>query len=115
MSALQDYEIEIKDRENIFIKLWKRFKEKKSQLLLGPGADERKNSSDLLWRVGGYKSNIFDKFDSLHNKNVIGNRLDSVIFEVVGENKIKNEVEFANKKVSKLIIPRNIETRKSKT
>lgn len=112
MSALQDYEIEIKD--NVFIRFFKKIKEKKSQLLLGPGLDDRKNSSDLLWRVTGYKANIFDKFDSLHNKNVIGRKLDSIIFEVVGEDNSSNAVEFADNKVSKLIIPKNVETRKSK-
>ena len=113
MSALQDYEFEVKDKTNIFVKLLKKLKSKKNVLLLNPGEDERKNSTDLLWRVGGYKSNIFDKFDSLRNKNTIKNEPSGIIVEVFGKEKTKSSLEIASNKIEKLIIPKNIEISKN--
>ena len=113
MSALQDYEYEVKDKTNFFVKLLKKIKDKKNVLLLNPGVDERKNSTDLLWRVGGYKSNIFDRFDNLRNKSTIKNEPNGIIVEVLGKEETKSSFEIASKKIEKLIIPKNIEISKN--
>ena len=88
-------------------------KGKKNVLLLNPGKDERKNSTDLLWRVGGYKSNVFDKFDNLRNKNTIKNEPNGIILEVIGKENSKSSFEIASKKIEKIIIPKNIKLSKN--
>lgn len=113
MSALQDYEYEVKDKTSFFVKLLKKLKGKKNVLLLNPGKDERKNSTDLLWRVGGYKSNVFDKFDNLRNKNTIKNEPNGIILEVIGKENSKSSFEITSKKIEKIIIPKNIKLSKN--
>ena len=111
-SALEEYQYEIKDKWGFFSKIFYKLKNKKNQLLLNPGKDERRKSSDLMWRVAGYKSNVFDKFDNLRNKNHIS-KSEEIIIEVVGKNNFSNQINVAGKKIEKLIIPKNIKTSKN--
>ena len=112
-SALQDYEIEISEKNSFISRFLNKLKPKKNLLLLGSGEEERKKSSDLLWRITGYKSNIFDKFDSLKRKGYIRNYIDKLIYEVIGNENIKNNIDLASKKIQKLIIPKNIGKKKN--
>ena len=109
MSALQDYEYEIKDKNFIF-RLFEKFKTKKNQLLLGPSKEEelRRNSSDLMWRVTGFKANIFDKIGEEKRRNKIIDEKDRILIEVIGKPSIQNEFAIANNKIEKLIIPKGV-------
>lgn len=109
MSALQEYEIEIKEKKSFLTRILQKIIPKKNQFLLGPGTkDDFLKTTDLMWRITGFKSNLFDKFDVLKKKNIIKNEKDKIFFEIIGENNIKDEVNIANKKIEKLIIPRNV-------
>ena len=112
-SALQDYEIEISEKNSFISRFLNKLKPKKNLLLLGSGEEERKKSSDLMWRITGYKSNIFDKYDNLKKKGYIRNYIDKFIYQVIGKENIKNEIDIANKKIKELIIPKNIGKKKS--
>ena len=110
MSALQDYEYEIKEK-NIIFKLFEKLKTKKNQLLLGPSKEEelRRNSSDLLWRVTGFKQNVFDKIGEQRRRNKIIDEKERILIEVIGKTSIQNEITIANDKIERLIIPKSIE------
>lgn len=111
-STLQDYEIEISDKKSFITSFFKNLKKTKTPLLLNPGKNA-KQSTDLMWRVTGYKANIFDKFDVLRSRGYIRNYIDKFIYQVVGKEKSKNELEIASNKIAKLIVPKNVGTKKS--
>lgn len=108
MSALQEYEIEVKNKKGFFASLFRKFKRNNKQKLLGPGG----HNNDLMWRLAEYKYNFFDKIDSLSRKRKRIRKANEIIIEVIGKNSVKNEVLIAGKKLEKIIIPKNVGARK---
>ena len=65
-----------------------------------------------MWRLAGYKHNFFDKIDVLSRKKRRIKEANEIIIEVIGNSNVKNEIAIASRKLEKIIIPKNVGSRK---
>lgn len=118
-NSLQDYEIEIPEKKSFWAKLIDKFKINKNQKLLDSGDSEkiRKTGKSIafLWGYGALRKGFFEKVDEAYKKLINKKEEDNknnMITEIIGkESNLVEDLKTANKKVSKLIIPKNVEKR----
>lgn len=119
---LQDYEIEIVEKKSFLAKILDRFKKKKEQKLLDCSAEEKAKRPNVniifRWGLGAFRSQIIENVDTayknlVHKKVEKKSKKEEVLTEIIGkENNFVDDLKLANQKVSKLIIPKNVESRK---
>lgn len=119
---LQDYEIEIVEKKSFLAKILDRFKKKKEQKLLDCSAEEKAKKANInvvfRWGLGAFRSQIIENVDNayknlVHKKVEKKSKKEDVITEIIGkDNNLVDDLKLANQKVSKLIIPKNVESRK---
>ena len=117
--SLQDYEIEIPEKKSFWAKLIDKFKINKNQKLLESGESEKikktGKSIAFLWGYGTLRKEFLEKVDEAYKKLV--NKKDEeskndMITEIIGkESNLVEDLKTANKKVAKIIIPKNVEKR----
>lgn len=120
--TLQDYEIEIEEKKSFLAKILDKFKKKKEQKLLDCSESEKAKRANVniifRWGLGAFRSQIIENIDNAY-KNLVHKKVEKksnkeeVITTIIGkESNLVDDIKLANKKVSKLIIPKNVEKRK---